>query len=66
MTPGALLSKFQGVRSVGKGKWEARCPAHDDARASLSVTEATDGTILLHCHANCATTGRARKSSVCS
>jgi 5S rRNA maturation endonuclease (ribonuclease M5) len=32
--------------------WTARCPAHDDRRASLSVTEAGDK-LLIHCHAGC-------------
>jgi len=31
----------------------ARCPAHEDSRASLSVTEAGDGRLLVHCHAGC-------------
>ena len=29
-----------------------RCPAHDDANPSLSVTE-QDGGVLVHCHAGC-------------
>ena len=33
----------------GKGP----CPSHDDKNPSLSVTEAADGTVLLHCHAGC-------------
>src|SRR6266540_3163558 len=31
-----------------------QCPAHQDRRASLSVTEGQDGRALLHCHAGCA------------
>jgi len=30
----------------------ARCPAHDDKRASLSIRDA-DGRLLLHCFASC-------------
>jgi hypothetical protein len=40
---------------VPSGGWSARCPAHDDQVASLSVTEAADGKVLLHCHAGCDT-----------
>jgi hypothetical protein len=32
----------------------ARCPAHDDGQASLSVGRG-DGRVLVHCHAGCAT-----------
>jgi hypothetical protein len=31
----------------------ARCPSHPDKRASLSVRALDDGTILLHCFAEC-------------
>lgn len=31
----------------------ARCPAHDDGQASLSVGRGDDGRVLLHCHAGC-------------
>lgn len=44
----------RGLRRNGKG-WQARCPAHDDSRASLSINEGTDGRALLHCHAGCDT-----------
>ncbi len=30
----------------------ARCPAHDDAKASLSIRE-KKGKVLFHCHAGC-------------
>ena len=30
----------------------ARCPAHDDQHASLSVIETPDGVVLVNCHAN--------------
>lgn len=36
----------------GEG-WKARCPAHEDHKPSLVVTEADDGKVLLHCHAQC-------------
>ena len=33
--------------------WLARCPAHDDRNASLSIAEGQDGRVLLKCHAGC-------------
>jgi len=38
--------------SAKNGK--ARCPAHDDRYASLSVSAGKNGETLLHCHAGCA------------
>jgi putative DNA primase/helicase len=35
------------------GGWSARCPAHDDRQASLSINQGDDGRVLLHCHAGC-------------
>jgi hypothetical protein len=55
MTPiEALLAKLPGAKKAGNG-WSARCPAHDDRRASLSVSEGDDGTALVNCHARCDT-----------
>lgn len=47
-----ILSRLEGVKGGG-GQYSARCPAHDDKRASLSVSTGQDGRILLHCHAGC-------------
>lgn len=33
--------------------WQARCPAHDDDRPSLSVKAGDDGKVLFRCHAGC-------------
>ena len=53
MTPIELvLSKLPQAKRRGKG-WMARCPAHDDRRASLSVGAGDDGRALVHCHAGC-------------
>jgi hypothetical protein len=55
MTPvETLLAKLPGAKRAGNG-WSARCPAHDDRRASLSVSEGDDGTALVKCHAGCDT-----------
>src|SRR5262245_23694279 len=43
-----------GGRRTGANKYLCRCPAHDDRTPSLSVTEAPDGKVLVHCHAGCA------------
>ncbi|MCL5281434.1 MAG: AAA family ATPase [Planctomycetes bacterium] len=53
MTPTELiLSKLPQAKPSGKG-WTARCPAHDDRRASLSIAAGDDGRALVHCHAGC-------------
>jgi len=46
----AVLDKLDGVRRSGSGH-AARCPAHDDRHASLSVGEGEGGRVLLKCHA---------------
>ena len=53
MTPvERLLAKLPDAKTSGDG-WSARCPAHDDQRASLSITEGDDGRALVYCHAGC-------------
>ena len=54
MTVDALLSRLDGVKRTGPGRWLARCPAHDDKHPSLAVREVEDGRILLHDFAGCA------------
>lgn len=48
-----LLSRLDKVRQSGPGRWMARCPAHDDGRASLSIRELDDGRVLIHDFAGC-------------
>lgn len=50
-----LLSRLDGVRQTGPDKWIARCPAHDDKTPSLSLKEAQDGAMLVHCWGGCRT-----------
>jgi hypothetical protein len=55
MTPlETLLARLSGAKKAGNG-WSARCPAHDDRRASLSIAQDHDGTVLVKCHAGCNT-----------
>jgi hypothetical protein len=49
-----LLDRLDGVKAAGAGRWMARCPAHNDGRASLSIRD-TDGRVLVHCFAGCDT-----------
>lgn len=49
----SFLARLSGVRRTGS-QYQARCPAHEDKRASLSVCE-RDGRLLVHCHAGCST-----------
>lgn len=48
-----VLAKLASARQTGDGQWLARCPGHDDRRASLSVGVGNNGTVLLRCHAGC-------------
>jgi hypothetical protein len=52
VTLDAILLLLEGTRRAGRG-WTARCPAHADRQASLSINEGHDGRILLHCFAGC-------------
>ena len=54
MTPIAtVLSRLQGVKPAGQGKWVALCPAHGGLRTSLSVAEKDGGRVLIHCFTGC-------------
>lgn len=50
-----VLQRLNKVKANGVGKWKACCPAHDDKDPSLSIREAGDGKVLLHCWAGCDT-----------
>lgn len=47
-----IIARLDGVRKTPAG-YIARCPAHDDRKASLSISESEDGKALLKCHAGC-------------
>ena len=53
MTADALLSRLDGVRRTGPDRWIARCPAHDDRKASLAIRELDDARVLVHDFAGC-------------
>lgn len=48
-----VLSRLDKVKANGAGKWLACCPAHNDKSPSLSIKEADDGKVLLHCWVGC-------------
>lgn len=49
---GRVLEKLGRTKRSGAG-YVARCPAHDDREASLSISVGDDGKVLLHCFAGC-------------
>jgi hypothetical protein len=48
-----LLSRLDGVRRTGEGRFISRCPAHGDKHPSLAIRETADAVLLLHCFAGC-------------
>ena len=48
-----VLGRLDKVKQAGAGQWKACCPGHDDKDPSLSIREADDGKVLLHCWAGC-------------
>lgn len=53
MSASAILSRLDGVKPTGSGRWIAHCPAHDDKQPSLAIRELEDGRVLLHDFAGC-------------
>ena len=51
-TVGRVLERLDRVERRN-GYYTALCPAHDDRKPSLSISETDDGRALLHCHAGC-------------
>ncbi|MCE9556746.1 MAG: hypothetical protein K8T91_25635 [Planctomycetes bacterium] len=47
----AILARLENVKQNGAG-YSARCPRHDDRRASLSVARGDNGGVVLFCHAD--------------
>ena len=46
------LARALGAQRTGS-TWMARCPAHEDREPSLAISDASDGKILVRCHAGC-------------
>src|SRR5215203_5767376 len=55
MKPLDLLLERLGKYERRNGYYIASCPAHEDKKASLSVSEGDDGRALLNCFAGCET-----------
>jgi len=49
-----FLEKLPDAKQRGKN-WQARCPAHEDKTASLSVSGGNNGGVLIKCFAGCDT-----------
>ena len=49
----SILSRLDKVRSTGRDKWTACCPAHDDKSPSLSVAIGRKGNTIFYCHSGC-------------
>lgn len=49
-----VLPRLEGVRLSG-GQFIARCPAHEDRKASLTVKAGKEHPVALYCHAGCST-----------
>lgn len=47
-----FIARFENPRKTTRG-FVAKCPSHEDKQASLSMTEGSDGQILVKCFAGC-------------
>lgn len=48
-----LLARLDKVKQLRPNVWQACCPAHGDRSPSLAIREIDDGTLLVHCFAEC-------------
>ena len=53
MLANKLVARLEHCLQTGPSKWIARCPSHEDRSPSLSISEQSDGRVLIHCHAGC-------------
>ena len=54
MTVEQILERLPDRKSTSNG-WQAKCPAHDDRKASLCIHQEPDGKVLMMCQAGCET-----------
>jgi hypothetical protein len=54
VTPSEFATLTNAQRAA-RGRWTARCPAHDDRSPSLSIKAGEDGRVLVRCWAGCST-----------
>jgi hypothetical protein len=52
VTGAEFAALLEGVKKTSSG-WEACCPAHEDRRQSLSISEGDGGKVIVCCHAGC-------------
>lgn len=50
---GTIADGLQKSKRAGPGKYVACCPTHNDRTPSLSIKDAPNGKVLVHCHAGC-------------
>ena len=48
-----FLSRLLNVKAIGKNKWVASCPSHQDSHPSLNVTLGLNGSPVFICRAGC-------------
>lgn len=49
-----LLSRLPHAKRTGKDSWRCACPAHQGTnKSALSIRDAGDGKILIHCFQGC-------------
>lgn len=48
----SILERLESVKQTANG-WQAKCPGHDDHKASLCISTGADGRVLVKCQAGC-------------
>lgn len=48
-----IIERLRKPRRAGPNRYMACCPAHPDKTPSLSISEASNGTILMYCFSGC-------------